>query len=163
MKTALKNMIRGVLVTVGYVISLIIVPYQMFSFLQTIDLSQLGNITLNYTAELIQQIQYTILAYGMMCCACAFLMFSSPSKSIRRAIFSVVLLFFNCLYIWSFVYSGASEIVANIPGFATISLSFIGMVFLTLGAQFLKVIIKIYDLIDFTINRKSIQEKRGLK
>jgi hypothetical protein len=68
------------------------------------------------------------------------------------------------LYIWSYKFSGATEvrfeIIIEVAHFGFIALNVQNMVMLYMGIYFLTIVLKGYDFIDFIINRKTIREKR---
>ena len=154
-----KNMVRGVIITTMYVITTLIIPIVTFSLIRTIDVSAFG-ITVNLAQERYSQIIYWILALGLVICGFAFFTFSSPRQSIRRGFSALIQVFLNCLYIWSYKFSGATDIRFEILSLGLLSIDVANLVMVYLGIYFMLVIIKVYDLFDFIINRKKIQEGR---
>jgi hypothetical protein len=152
-------MVRGVFFTTMYVITTLIIPIITFSLIRTIDVSTFG-ITVNLAQERYTQIVYWILALGLIICGFAFFTFSSPRQSIRRGFSALIQVFLNCLYIWSYKFSGATDIRFEILGFGGLSIDIANLVMVYLGIYFLLIIIKIYDFIDFIVNRKKIREGR---
>ena len=158
---ATKNMIRGTIYTSVYVVTTIIIPFLLFNWVRNLQIPLVGEITL--TQENYENIIFWILAFGLIISGCAFFSYSSPKQSIRRAVFALIQVIVNCLYLWSYKFSGATEILFNftISGYTGfLSLSLQTMVLVYMGVYFLTIILKIYDLIDFSINRKKIRENR---
>ncbi|MFX0142169.1 MAG: hypothetical protein ACFFDN_51500, partial [Candidatus Hodarchaeota archaeon] len=151
-----KNMVRGVIFMMMYVISTLIIPIITFSVIRTIDVSAFG-ITVNLAQESYAQIIYWILALGLIICGFAFFTFSSPKQSIRRGFSALVQVFLNCLYIWSYKFSGATDIRFEILGLGGLTIDIANLVMVYLGIYFLLIIIKLYDFIDFIVNRKKIR------
>jgi len=158
---ATKNMIRGTIYTSVYAVTTIIIPFLLFNWVRNLQIPLVGEITL--TQENYENIIFWILAFGLIISGCAFFSYSSPKQSIRRAVFALIQVIVNCLYLWSYKFSGATEILFNftISGYTGfLSLSLQTMVLVYMGVYFLTIVLKIYDLIDFSINRKKIRENR---
>jgi len=158
---ATKNMIRGTIYTSVYAVTTIIIPFLLFNWVRNLQIPLVGEITL--TQENYENIIFWILAFGLIISGCAFFSYSSPKQSIRRAVFALIQVIVNCLYLWSYKFSGATEILFNftISGYTGfLSLNLQTMVLVYMGVYFLTIILKIYDLIDFSINRKKIRENR---
>ena len=98
-----------------------------------------------------------------MISGCAFFNYSSPKGSIRKAFFALIQILLNCIYIWSYKFSGATEISFEIFTIGNLSVDFSQMILLYMGIYFLTIILKVYDLVDFTLNREKIREKRYSK
>jgi len=158
---ATKNMIRGTIYTSVYVVTTIIVPFLLFNWVRNLQIPLVGEITL--TQEDYENIIFWIVAFGLIISGCAFFSYSSPKQSIRRAVFALIQVIVNCLYLWSYKFSGATEILFNfnISGYSGfLSLNLQTMVLVYMGVYFLTIVLKIYDLFDFSINRKKIRENR---
>ncbi len=156
-----KNMIRGVIATSLYLTTTIIIPFLLFRWIKNFKLPQIGQILM--TQENYETIIFWLTAFGLLISGIAFFAFSSPKQSIRRGVFSLVLVIVNCLYLWSYKFSGATEVIFNIdlPGFTGfLSLDLQQMVLTYMGIYFLMMVLKVYDVIDFIINRKKIRENR---
>ncbi len=158
---ATKNMIRGTIYTSVYVVTTIIVPFLLFNWVRNLQIPLVGEITL--TQEDYENIIFWIVAFGLIISGCAFFSYSSPKQSIRRAVFALIQVIVNCLYLWSYKFSGATEILFNFnisghSGFLSLNLQ--TMVLVYMGVYFLTIVLKIYDLFDFSINRKKIRENR---
>ena len=98
-----------------------------------------------------------------MISGCAFFNYSSPKQSVRKGIFALIQIILNCLYIWSYKFSGATEVNFTIFTIGNLSIDFSQMVVLYMGIYFLTIVLKVYDLVDFTLNREKIREKRYSK
>ncbi len=158
---ATKNMVRGTIYTSIYVVTTIIFPLLLFNWVRNLQIPLVGEITL--TQENYENIIFWIVAFGLIISGCAFFSYSSPKQSIRRAVFALIQVIVNCLYLWSYKFSGATEILFNfnISGYSGfLSLNLQTMVLVYMGVYFLTIVLKIYDIIDFSINRKKIRENR---
>ncbi|MBD3215373.1 MAG: hypothetical protein GF311_22380 [Candidatus Lokiarchaeota archaeon] len=155
---ASKNMLKGFLFMLGYAGFTIIVPYLTFSYIR--DLTIAG-IDLGLTQEGYRTIIFWVVAFGLLISGFAFFTYSSPKQSIRKGVFALVQIIVNCMYLWSYKFSGATtvnfEIIAY-NGFVSINLQQLILVYM--GIYFLTIAIKIYDLVDFTINRDKIRKMR---
>lgn len=154
---AVKNMTRGFIYTAIYVASTIVIPLFTFSWLFQMTVQGLP---LNFEQQEYQSVIFWVTALGLVICGCAFFTYSSPKQSIRRGVFALIQILVNCLYIWSYKFSGATDIDFTIVGFGFFSLDISQMILVFMGIYFLTIILKVYDLIDFTINRKKIRENR---
>jgi hypothetical protein len=154
---ASKNMVRGTIFASVYVVTTLIIPLLTFNYINTLDVQ---GINFQIEKQTYTDIVFWISAFGLLISGTAFFTFSSPSQSIRRGVMSLVQLLLNCLYIWSYKFSGATELEFNLTGFGTLWLNVSQMVMLFLGIYFLTILLKIYDIIDFTVNRKKIRENR---
>ncbi len=160
------NMIRGIIFTLIYISTTIIIPFLVFRWVMTINLAlpnEEGFLRIEMTQESYERIIFWIIALGLLISGCAFFSYSSPKESIRRGVFALIQVLVNCLYLWSYKFSGASEIIFNIDmprfsGFVLLNLQ--QMILIYLGIYFLTIVIKSYDVIDFIINRKKIRENR---
>lgn len=155
---AKKNMIKGFLFMIGYVGFTIVLPFLTFSWMRTLEIS---GIEIGLTQEGYRRIIFWVVAFGLIISGCAFFTYSSPKQSIRKGVFALIQILINCLYLWSYKFSGATAVNFNIiayNGLVTIDLQ--QMVLIYMGIYFLTIAIKIYDLVDFTINRKKIRKMR---
>jgi hypothetical protein len=138
-----------------------VIPFLTFTWVR--DLSILG-VDIVLTQRDYENIIFWITAFGLLISATAFFNYSSPKQSIRKGTFALVQILLNCLYIWSYKFSGATEIrfeiVFEIANFGFISINVQNMVMLYMGIYFLTIILKGYDFFDFVLNRKKIREKR---
>lgn len=155
-----KNMLKGVLFTLIYLTTTMIIPYLTFTWVKNLDVVGLPIVMSQLEYE---RILFWISAFGLLITGCAFFNYSSPKQSIRKAIFALIQIVLNCLYIWSYKFSGATEISFEIVSIGGLSVDFQQMILLYMGIYFLTIVLKVYDLIDFTINRKKIREKRYAK
>ncbi len=153
---SVKNMVRGFVFTSVYVVFTIVIPLVTFSLVY--DLVVRG-VPIDFQQQDFQNITFWVLAFGLIISGCAFFKYSSPKKSIRRAIFALIQILVNCLYLWSYKFSGATDI-SFITGFGGITLNIQQMLLMYMGIYFLTIVLKVYDIIDFTINRGKIRENR---
>ncbi|MHA1916441.1 MAG: hypothetical protein ACW986_05715 [Promethearchaeota archaeon] len=145
---AVKNMVRGFLFTGLYVVTSIVIPLVIFSLVSNILPFDYENIT------------FWILALGLVISGLAFFKYSSPKQSIRKGVFALLQLLVNCVYIWGYSYSGATEISIVMFDFVFFSLNLQQMVLIFMGIYFLTIVLRVYDIIDFTVNREKIRENR---
>lgn len=155
------NLLKGIIYMGVYITTTMVVPFLTFTWVKEIQV--LG------VAIVLEQVQYEriifwISAFGLLISACAFFNYSSPKQSIRKASFALIQILLNCLYIWSYKFSGATEvkfeIVFEVTGIGFIAIDVQRMVLLYMGVYFLTILLKGYDLIDFIINRDKIRQKR---
>lgn len=154
------NIVKGTIFAVIYVCFTIIIPVLTFSLIREYVVEGLP---LDFTQEDLNNIIFWVTALGLIISGCAFFTHSSPKQSIRRGTFALIQVLVNCLYLWSYKFSGATEIIFNLDmgdnsGFLSLNLQ--QMVLVYLGIYFLTIILKIYDVIDFTINREKIRNNR---
>ena len=154
------NIVKGSIFAIVYVCFTIIIPVVTFSLLREYTVKGLP---LDFTQEDLNNIIFWVTALGLIISGCAFFTHSSPKQSIRRGTFALIQVLVNCLYLWSYKFSGATEIIFNLDmgdnsGFLSLNLQ--QMVLVYLGIYFLTIILKIYDVIDFTINRENIRNDR---
>jgi len=154
------NIVKGTIYTIIYACFTIIIPVVTFSLLREYVVEGLP---LDFTQEDLNNIIFWVTALGLVICGCAFFTHSSPKQSIRRGTFALIQVLVNCLYLWSYKFSGATEIIFDLDmgdtsGFLSLNLQ--QMVLVYLGIYFLTIILKVYDVIDFTINREKIRNDR---
>ena len=154
---SVKNMVRGTIFTAIYVVTTIIIPLATFTLLFEFLVQDLP---LEFVQQDLNNIVFWIVAFGLLISGCAFFTFSSPKQSIRRAIFAVIQVLVNCLYLWSYKFSGAAVLSFIIVDFGVMTLNVQQMILMYMGLYFLTIVLKVYDIIDFTINRKKIRENR---
>jgi len=154
---SVKNMVKGSVFTAVYVVITIVIPLVTFNLI--FDLVVHG-FPLDFKQEDYQNITFWVVALGLVISGCAFFKYSSPKQSIRKAIFAFIQLLVNCLYIWSYKFSGATDITFVIAGFGGFTLNVQQMILVYMGIYFLTIVLKVYDIIDFTINREKIRENR---
>jgi len=158
---AVKNMVRGFIFTLVYVLTTMVIPLVTFTLIFNIEIE--GNKLLQWEQQDFQNITFWITAFGLVISGLAFFTFSSPKHSIRRGIFALIQVIVNCLYLWSYKFSGAAEIGFIIADFGFFTLNVQQMILMYMGIYFLTIVLKFYDIIDFTINREKIREKRMKK
>jgi len=155
---AVKNMVRGVIFSAVYVVSTIVIPLVTFTVIFNIE-----GLPFQWEQQDFQKITFWITAFGLLISGLAFFTFSSPKHSIRRGVFALIQVIVNCLYLWSYKFSGAAEINFVIADFGFFTLNVQQMILTYMGIYFLTIVLKVYDIIDFTINREKIREKRMKK
>ncbi|MBD3254292.1 MAG: hypothetical protein GF383_04325 [Candidatus Lokiarchaeota archaeon] len=159
METWMKNMLRGAIFTAVYIVTTIVIPFLTFSWIRTLTVN--GK-ELEIYKDTWQQILFWIVAFGLVISGSAFFAYSSPKQSIRRGIFSLIQIILNCFYLWSYKFSGALEVELTLVDIGMIYVNLQQLILLYLGIYFLTVILKIYDLVDFVINREKIRMDRSL-
>ncbi|MFX1376752.1 MAG: hypothetical protein ACFFA0_13160 [Promethearchaeota archaeon] len=152
---ATKNMIKGFLFTGVYVFFTIVIPLVTFTLVFSIE-----GLPLEWEKQDQENITFWLLAFGLIASGLAFFKYSSPKQSIRKGIFALIQVIVNCLYIWSYQFSGATEIKFNIIEFGFFTLNLSQMILIYMGIYFLTIVLKVYDIFDFTINREKIRENR---
>ena len=144
-----------------YIVTTMVIPFLTFTWVRNISILGVNIILTQHDYE---NIIFWISAFGLLISATAFFNYSSPKQSIRKGTFALVQIILNCLYIWSYKFSGATEIrfeiVFEITNVGFVSINVQNMVMLYMGVYFLTIILKGYDFFDFILNRKKIREKR---
>jgi hypothetical protein len=154
---AVKNMVRGLIYSGIYVATTIVIPLFMFSWIWSMVVQ---GFPLSIEQQEYQNIIFWITALGLIISGCAFFKYSSPKKSIRRGIFALIQVLVNCLYLWSYKFSGATNIEFVIVDWGYVSLDIQQMILIYMGVYFLTIVLKVYDIIDFSVNREQIRENR---
>ena len=154
---SVKNMVKGFIYTAVYAVFTIVIPVVTFSLVYGLVVQ---GIPLEITQQDFYDTTFWVVALGLVVSGCAFFKYSSPKQSIRKGIFALIQLLVNCLYILSYRYSFAANISFVMPGFGGFTLNLQQMFLVYIGIYFLTIVIKIYDIIDFTINREKIRENR---
>lgn len=156
----IKNLVRGAIIAAIYFGTTILIPYYTFSWIKTIRVEE---VELQAYKQQVNQILFYVWAFGLIITGCAFFAYSAPAQSIRRGAFSLIQIILNCLYLWSYKFSGALEVEFELVDLGVIVINLQQMILLYMGIYFLTVILKAYDLIDFVVNREKIKEERGKK
>ncbi len=155
------NTTKGVIFMSIYIVTTMVIPYFTFTFIKNMELLGVAIVLEQSNYE---RIIYWVSTFGLLISSCAFFNYSSPKQSIRKGTFALIQLVLNCLYIWSYKFSGATEvrfeIVVEIVSIGYITVNVQNMVMLYMGTYFLTILLKGYDFLDFAINRKTIREKR---
>ena len=159
---AFTNMFRGFIFTCVYITTTIVIPYTTFTFIKNLPVSGLG-IDLGLTQQRYDQIIFWVFAFGLIISGCAFFRYSSPSQSIRKGFLGLIQVILNCFYIWSYKFSGATEIQFTVVDYGGLFIDLTNFIMLSMGIYFLTIIIKVYDVVDFAVNRNKIREKRKQK
>jgi len=150
---AVKNMVRGFIFTGVYIFFTIVLPLMLFTLVFSIK-------EIEWEQQDQQNITFWLTAFGLLVSGFAFFKYSSPKQSIRKGIFALIQVIINCLYLWSYRFSGAAEITFIIIDYGFFTLNLSQMLLIYMGIYFLTIVIKVYDVIDFTINREKIRENR---
>jgi len=154
---AVRNMVRGFIYATIYVVFTIIIPVLTYSWVRSMYVQ---GFPIHLEQQEYQNIIFWVTALGLIISSCAFFNYSSPKKSIRRGTFALIQVLVNSLYIWSYKFSGATTINFVILNMGYISLNLQQMILVYLGVYFFSIILKVYDIIDFIINRKKLRENR---
>ncbi|MFX1411836.1 MAG: hypothetical protein ACFFA6_15935 [Promethearchaeota archaeon] len=154
------NIVKGTIYTAIFASITIIIPITLFSLIRQYVVSGLP---LQFEREDYTNVIFWVTALGLVICGCAFFKYSSPKQSIRKGVFALIQVIVNSLYIWSYNFSGAAEIIFDLEfgdtsGFLGLNLQ--QMILVYMGIYFLTIILKVYDVIDFTINREKIRSDR---
>ncbi len=155
-----KNMIKGFIFMGIYITITIVIPYLTFTYIKGLEIE---GIPIILSQEDYDTIIYWVTAFGLVISGCAFFTFSSPKQSIRKGSFALIQVILNCLYLWSYKFSGATDIQIDISGGGINGYVILGIqqfILVFMGIYFLTITIKIYDLVDFTVNREKIRKKR---
>lgn len=150
---AVKNMVRGFIFTGVYALITIVIPLMLFTLFFSIK-------EIEWEQQDQQNITFWLTAFGLLASGFAFFKYSSPKQSIRKGIFALIQVIINCLYLWSYRFSGATEITFIIIDVGFFSLNLSQMILMYMGIYFLTIVLKVYDVIDYTINREKIRENR---
>ena len=155
------NIVKGLLFMSVYIVTTMVIPFLTFTWVKEVQILGVGIVLTQHDYE---KIIFWISAFGLLISSTAFFNYSSPKQSIRKGTFAMIQIILNCLYIWSYKFSGATEIrfeiVIEIANLGFISINVENMVLLYMGVYFLTILLKGYDFFDFLLNRKTIREKR---
>jgi len=155
------NIAKGVIFMSVYIVTTMVIPYYTFTFIKNM---QLLGVDIVLEQQNYERIIFWVTTFGLLISSTAFFNYSSPKQSIRKGTFALIQIILNCLYIWSYKFSGATEvrfeIVIEVVNIGYITVNVQNMVMLYMGTYFLTIILKGYDFLDFVINRKKIREKR---
>jgi hypothetical protein len=159
-----SNIVKGIIFMCVYIATTMVIPFLTFTWVKEV---QLLGVAIVLTQHDYEKIIFWISAFGLLISSTAFFNYSSPKQSIRKGTFAMLQIILNCLYIWSYKFSGATEIrfeiVFEIANIGFISINVENMVMLYMGVYFLTILLKGYDFFDFLLNRKTIREKRYKK
>ena len=104
---AVKNMVRGFIYSAVYVVTTIVIPLATFSWIRSMVVQ---GFPLSFEQQEYESVIFWLTAFGLIICGCAFFKYSSPKQSIRKGVFALIQVLVNCLYLWSYKFSGATEI-----------------------------------------------------
>lgn len=153
-----KNMIRGFVFMIFYVGFTIIVPFLTFTFIRNLVIS---GIEITLTQQSYQNIVFWVVAFGLLISGCSFFTYSAPKQSIRRGAFALIQILINCMYLWSYKFSGATDVEFAFTAFdGNVVVNLQQLILVYMGIYTLTVLIKVYDLADFIINRDKIRAER---
>jgi len=155
------NTTKGVIFMSVYIVTTMVIPFLTFTYIKNM---QLLGVAIVLEQQNYERIIYWVSTFGLLISSCAFFNYSSPKQSVRKGTFALIQLILNCLYIWSYKFSGATEvrfeIVIEVVSIGYIIVNVQNMVMLYMGTYFLTILLKGYDFLDFILNRKKIREKR---
>ena len=155
-----KNITRGIIYALIYIIVTIIVPYFTFTIIKNIKIAE---VELTIEQVKYNQIIFWVFAFGLIISGCAFFAYSSPKNTIRRAVFSLIQIILNCFYVWSYKFSGAMDVEFIVVGLGDLIINLEQMILVYLGIYFLTILLRIYDVVDFSVNRFKIREEKEQK
>ncbi len=142
---AIKNVIFGILKGIRYGCMNILLPFLTFTFIRQINVAGL-DIYLSNTK--FQEIMFWVTALSLLVISAGFATSCSPKHSKRRAIFGIMLTISNCLYLYSYKYTGATLFELEIVDLGRVSVDLTLMLNLSLGVVFLNIIMNIYEFFD---------------
>ncbi len=151
---ATTNMVKGFIWLGLYVVGTIIIPYTIFTYIYSLTSSVQDYVYLGLTQEKYEQITFWIFALGFLICGLAFLAHSSPKKSVRRGAFKVVLVFFNCLYIWIYAISNVTLINIVIMDVIIFTVDLTNLFMFFMGIYFLSIIVHVLNLLNYTFYKQ---------
>lgn len=155
------NIFKGLIYLSVYITTTMVIPFFTFTLMKDV---QILGVDIILEQPDYDRIIFWVSAFGLLISSCAFFNYSSPKQSIRKGTISLIQILLNCLYIWSYKFSGATEIrfeiIIEVANFGFIAINVENMVMLYMGVYFLTIVLKGYDFFDFIINREKIREKR---
>ena len=160
----MKNIFRGFIGMAIFLTTTLLIPFLTFDYVDKMEISipptdQILDIQI--AKGNIAIVLFWLVALGLVISGLAFFSWSSPKNSRRKIVFSMLLVFTNCFYLWSYKFSGATLFGIEIPGLGSVTLDFAEMVMLYLGAYTLIIIAKIWKLIEVEIGKR--KEKKEEK
>jgi len=160
----MKNLFRGFIGMAIYMTTTMLIPALSFDYVDKMEISipPTGQILdIEIAKGGIAVVIFWLVALGLTISGLAFFTWSSPKDSRRKVVFSILLVFANCFYLWSYKFSGATAFGIQIPGLGRVTLDFVGMVLLYLGAYTLIIVAKIWKLIEVEFGKR--KEKKEEK
>lgn len=157
----IKNIFRGFIGMAIYMTTLLLIPFLTFDFIENLEIPIPPDEVLNFEVAQgnINIVLFWLVALGLTISGLAFFSWSSPRDSRRKVVFSMLLVFTNCFYLWSYKFSGATSFGVEIPGYGGFSLDVADMIMLYLGAYTLIIIAKIWKLIEVDLAKRKEQKK----
>ena len=156
--TGTRNLINGLMVSALYFTATILIPFLTLTSIMALDIE---GTEIEITESKYQKIIYWIIAIGSIITATAFCTHSAPPQSIRKGALSVVQVFLNCLYVWSYQISGALDLNIELVDFGIITLNLTQLIIVYLGVYLFTVLIKVINLVKFISKKDEIRFKRG--
>lgn len=154
-----KNITRGLIVMTIYIFTTIVIPYITFDFVTNLSIPITDTQTVDITMAQgdVDAIFYWLISLGLVISGLAFFSQSSPRKSRRAVIFSILQVLANGFYLWSYKFSGAAVLELTIIDLGIVQLDLIEMLSLYLGSYSLVIITKLWKLAE--VDYYSRQEK----
>ena len=162
---AAKNIIRGLIVMGIYITTTIVIPIFTFDFVTNLSIEVVPGQTIDITMAQgdVDAIFYWLISLGLVISGLAFFSQSSPRKSRRAVIFSILQVLANGFYLWSYKFSGAAVLELQIVNLGVIQIDLIEMLSLYLGAYSLVIITKLWKLAEVDYySRKDKGERKKL-
>lgn len=159
---ATKSIIMGVLKSIIHVSIVLIFPLVTFAYIRRLEIPDLG-LTISIEESAYQVIVYWIIAFGLLASGCAFFKYTAPKQSVRKGLFGLIQIPVQQLYLWSYKFSGGTQITFFISNYGTILLDLTELIRVYLGIYFLLFCLRLYDFLDFMINKQKIQLERAYK
>jgi hypothetical protein len=131
----------------------IIIPLWLFGSVKNIP--DILGMEITLEQQVYDSIVFWIIAIGMITVSLTFAKHSSPKRSPQRAIFGIFNIFANMFYIYSYKFSGASQLTYTIQNYGSIAFDVGVMLNLWMGLIFLKIILEVYDLVDGIIYQRN--------
>ncbi len=159
----MKNIFRGFIGMAIYMTTTMLIPALTFDYVDkmVIPIPPDEILDIEIAKGNIAVVIFWLVALGLTISGLAFFSWSSPKESRRKVVFSILLVFAHCLYLWSYKFSGATAFGVEIPGFGRVTFDFAGIVLLYLGAYALIIVAKIWKLIEVEFSKR--KEKKEEK
>jgi len=162
---AVKNILFGLIMMGVYMTTTILIPYFTFDFVNQLSMpiTETQSLDLQMAQGDIDTIFFWLISLGLVISGLAFFSYSSPRKSRRAVVFSILQVLANGFYLWSYKFSGAAELTIDIVELGSLSLDLTETVSLYLGAYSLIIFYKLWKLIEVDYGqRKELREKKKL-
>ncbi len=159
---AAKNVIIGSLKSVIYVSFTLIIPLLTFSYIRHLEIPDMG-VSITLADDAYFTIIFWLTAFGVLTSGCAFFKYTAPKESVRRGLLGLIQIIVNCLYVWSYKFSGASTVIFLVEQYGIIIIDLSAVIKVYLGVYFLLICLRLFDFIDFLAHRGDIQINRQYK